>query len=69
MAQNGKLVSPVNLVDEPLDPSYTPKVLKTSGNSIVKRIEFEHETNSAKILVLYCGGTIGMRSYGGGKFH
>ena len=69
MDQNGHthVLAQENSVEEPLDPSYTPKLLKTTGNSIVKNTEFECESHSAKILVLYCGGTIGMRSYGGGK--
>ena len=50
---------------ESIDPSYRPKVLKRSGLSIESN-EFDIY-NQAKILVLYCGGTIGMKSHGGGK--
>ncbi len=49
-----------------VDPSYRPKVLKRSGQSIDSP-EFDVR-NQAKILVLYCGGTIGMRSHGGGEY-
>ena len=51
---------------ESIDPSYKPKVLKRSGQSIDSN-EFDLY-NQAKILVLYSGGTIGMKSHGGGKF-
>lgn len=47
-----------------IDPSYKHKLLKPSGTSIEST---EWEQNIAKILVLYSGGTIGMRSHGGGK--
>ena len=50
---------------ESIDPSYRPKLLKRSGLSIESN-EFDL-VNQAKILVLYCGGTIGMKSHGGGK--
>ena len=50
---------------ESIDPSYKPKVLKRSGQSIDSN-EFDLH-NQAKILVLYSGGTIGMKSHGGGK--
>ena len=49
-----------------IDPSYRPKVLKRSGLSIESN-EFDLH-NQAKILVLYCGGTIGMKSHGGGNY-
>ena len=66
MAQKGQIHRPISdiLVDEPLDIS---RLLKTTaGTSVIKHTELEYEINSAKILVLYCGGTIGMRSHGGG---
>jgi len=52
----------------PVDPSYIPKALNTAGESISEHSGFESERCNAKILVLYCGGTIGMRSHDGGNF-
>ena len=64
--RNPLISTPTNSVDEQLDPSYTPKLLKATGVSIADHADFENEPNSAKILVLYCGGTIGMKSTSGG---
>ncbi len=50
-----------------IDPSYTPKILKTSGVSIDHDVvgDREHERT---VMVLYSGGTIGMRvNSDGGK--
>ena len=51
---------------EHTDPSYRPKLLKQLGRSIDEVQHFDF-LNVAKILVLYSGGTIGMRSHSGGK--
>ncbi len=51
----------------PVDPSYKHKVLKHTGSSIESEDFDQFESNYAKVLVLYTGGTIGMRSHGGGK--
>jgi L-asparaginase/Glu-tRNA(Gln) amidotransferase subunit D len=64
--------SSVDSCDSPhhVDPSYRPKILKKSGHSfdIVTSPSAEDPYESiSRILVLYCGGTIGMRSHGGGK--
>ena len=66
------LTSPQQSVDsvgdhvDHVDPSYKPKVLKVSGTSI--GLNEYVEKNQAKILVLYSGGTIGMRSHHGGEY-
>ena len=49
-----------------VDPSYEPKLLKAYNVSVDSEdIEFE-ASNESRILVLYTGGTIGMRVHGGG---
>lgn len=50
--------------DHPADPSYRHKKLNKSGSIIESQ---DYELNYAKILVLYTGGTIGMRSHSGGE--
>ena len=49
-----------------VDPSYRPKLLKHSGTSLTESADWG-EGNLARLLVLYTGGTIGMRSQAGGK--
>lgn len=50
-----------------VDPSYKPKKLKFTGTSMESSdFEFDPEKET-RILVLYSGGTIGMKSYDGGK--
>ena len=49
------------------DPSYKPKKLKKSG-SIIENQDFEYLTEQySRVLVLYTGGTIGMKSNFSGK--
>ena len=48
-----------------LDPSYQPKVLN-EGPVKVDVGEFDSQTES-RLLVLYTGGTIGMKSQDGGE--
>ena len=68
MSVNGEPQSPTG---KHVDPSYKPKVLKLQGTSI-DADEFSVKSKArakdyAKVLVLYTGGTIGMKSIDGGK--
>ena len=47
------------------DPSYKQKILKLSGTSIESE-DFNPEKET-RVLVLYTGGTIGMKVHDGGK--
>lgn len=48
------------------DPSYKPKVLKKSSTSFDSD-DFDPEKET-RLLVLYTGGTIGMKVHGGGTY-
>lgn len=50
-----------------LDPSFVPKTLKGRGSLQHFESSEEEEAVRSKVLVLYSGGTIGMRSHDGGK--
>ena len=60
--------SKVDLPDIQIDPSYKPKILKHSGQSIDSPEEFTPEEKTYNVLVLYTGGTIGMRADTGGQY-
>lgn len=70
LAQTGKRLSvDSSLIGPPMDPYYQPKVLRQCSQS-AKTIEYlDQELEPAplsKLLVIYTGGTIGMKSSGGG---
>ena len=70
LAQAGKRLSVDScLMGPPMDPSYQPKILRQCSSSAktLDDLDQEYEPNPfSKILVLYTGGTIGMKSKGGG---
>lgn len=50
-----------------VDPSFVPKTLKGRGSLRHFESSDEEEAVRSTVLVLYSGGTIGMRSHDGGK--
>ena len=48
-----------------VDPYYEPKTLKQSYS--IDAVKFDSAKNESRLLVLYTGGTIGMRNLDGGK--
>ncbi|KAK2184168.1 hypothetical protein NP493_277g00013 [Ridgeia piscesae] len=69
LAQTGKRLSvDSSLIGPPMDPSYQPKILRQCSQS-AKTIDYlDQELEPAplsKLLVIYTGGTIGMKSSGG----
>ena len=71
LARNGHRISiDSSLPKGPrMDPSYTPKVLKrcVSGQTMASMTSSGEVEPVSKIAVLYTGGTIGMKSHGGGR--
>ena len=73
MAQNGHngteraRYDSVNDADCHVDPYYQKKLLRSDSGKIAADVEEFDAEKESRILVLYTGGTIGMRSLDGGK--